>query len=71
MKLIHPDTEQEIDVAESVAARYINQGWRPPATDAPKGNASRDEWAAYALTKGFSEADIEGKSREELRAGLA
>jgi hypothetical protein len=68
---MHPATDREIDVAESVASRYIGQGWRPPAEDAPKGNAPRDEWADYALSKGFTEADIEGKSRAELRAALA
>lgn len=71
MKLIHPESSQEIEVAESVASRYIGQGWREPATDAPKGNASLTEWQDYARSKGFDDADIEGKTRDELRAALA
>jgi hypothetical protein len=71
MKLIHPDSKQEIEVADSVASRYQLQGWRAPATDAPKGNASLEEWQDYARSKGFSDADIDGRTRDELRAALA
>lgn len=35
--------------------------------DRPAGNASRDDWAAYALAQGADEADVEGLSRDELR----
>ena len=68
---MHPESNQEIEVAESVVARYLENGWREPAADAPKANAPKAEWAAYALTKGFSEADIEGMTRADLRAALA
>lgn len=35
---------------------------------APAGNASRDEWAAFALTQdGVSEDDVKDLSRDELR----
>ena len=71
VKLMHPDSRQEVEVAESVAGRYLANGWREPATDAPKGNASLDEWQEYARSKGFADADLEGKSRDELRAALA
>lgn len=36
---------------------------------APAKNASRQEWADYALTlPGVTEADVEGQSRDELAA---
>lgn len=70
-KLIHPNSNHEIDVAESVVGRYQSQGWREPADDAPKGNASLDEWQDYARSKGFADADLEGRTRDDLRAALA
>lgn len=44
----------------------------PPADEAPKGNASREEWAAYAATKGAPEeetrpVDEGGLKQTELR----
>ena len=44
----------------------------PPADEPPKGNASRDEWAAYANTKGASEEETRpveegGLKQTELR----
>lgn len=71
VKLMHPESRQEIEVADSVAERYESQGWRRPAEDAPKGNASLEEWVEYARSKGFSDTELEGKSRDELRAALA
>ena len=35
--------------------------------EAPTGNASKADWHAYALTQGFTEEGIEGRSRDELR----
>lgn len=34
----------------------------------PKGNASRDEWEAYARSQGAADADVTDLSRDELRA---
>lgn len=71
MKLIHPDSNLEIEVNPGDSAeRYTSQGWREPAEDAPKGNASLAEWQDYARSKGMSDADIEGVSRDDLRAAL-
>lgn len=43
----------------------------PEAADGPAerpaGNASRDEWAAYAATLGLEQELIDGASRDELR----
>ena len=36
-------------------------------TDPPAGNASTEVWQAYARSKGATDADLEGKSRDELR----
>lgn len=71
MKLMHPDSNQEIDVDPGAAWRYESQGWRAPADDAPKGNASLEDWQAYARDKGLSALDIDGATRDELRAALA
>jgi hypothetical protein len=34
--------------------------------DLPKGNASRDDWAAYALAHGMTEEDLAPPDREQL-----
>jgi hypothetical protein len=45
----------------------------PPGTPAaasygpPARNGSRDDWAAYALTLGATEADLEGQTRDYIR----
>lgn len=71
MKMMHPDSEQEIDVDPGAAWRYESQGWRQIAADAPKGNGTLEEWQDYARNKGLTDDDIEGQSRDELRAALA
>ena len=71
MKLMHPDSKQEIEVSDEMAYRYTSQGWREPAEDAPKGNAALVDWQDYARSKGLSDNDIEGSTRDELRSALA
>lgn len=71
MKLMHPDSEQVIEVADSVAGRYASQGWRVPADDAPKATASLKAWQEYARSKGFTDEDLKGMKRGEIRAALA
>ena len=70
-KLMHPDSDLEVDVNPGSAPRYYQQGWREIAADAPKGNDSLSEWQEYALSKGFSDDEIDGQSRDQLRATLA
>lgn len=36
--------------------------------DAPAGNASTDEWKAWSLAQGKTEAELEGLGRGEIRA---
>lgn len=38
------------------------------ASEAPAGNASKDAWHAYALTQGYTEEGLEGRTRDEIRA---
>ncbi|MDQ5861567.1 MAG: hypothetical protein M3536_04805 [Actinomycetota bacterium] len=35
--------------------------------DAPTGNASKADWLAYALTQGYTEEGLEGRTRDEIR----
>lgn len=57
----------------------MGSGWRPfpskgeapiPAADAaPRGNASREEWAAYAAFRGVAVSD--DAKRDEIKAAIA
>lgn len=71
VKLMHPGSQQVIEVADSAAPRYLGQGWRVPAGDAPKASASLAKWQEYAQTKGFSDEDLDGLTKAEIRAALA
>lgn len=71
MKLTHPASTQEIDVIDSVAGRYMAQGWRPATPAAPKGNASLAEWQDFAREQGMADDDIEGLTRDDLREALS
>lgn len=62
---VHPDR----------VGRYLSRGYRktgeaPVSSDGdrPKGNASRDEWAAYADSLGVTYP--EGATRDDIRALL-
>jgi topoisomerase IA-like protein len=39
----------------------------PDAPEQPAGNASHDEWVAYAVSQGVDQDEAEAKSRDELR----
>lgn len=51
------------DVKETVATVEATD----TTPEEPAGNAPTDEWQAYALASGATEADIEGLGRNELR----
>lgn len=55
-------TEVPNDVVEAAAE---NAGEPPLAM--PSGNASRGEWADYARSRGATEEELEGQSRNDLR----
>lgn len=69
--MTHPDSDQEIDVLDEHVDRYETQGWRVATAGAPSGNASLEVWQEFARTQGFSEDDLVGKSRNDLRAALS
>lgn len=71
VKLTHPDSTQELDVLPDQVERYESQGWRTATAGAPAGNASLETWQEFARTKGFTEEDLDGKSRDDLRAALS
>jgi len=74
--LVHPDLPGRppyLTDPDAVEV-YLRSGWqRAPEPepelaggDLPKGNASRDEWAAYALGHGLTEEDLAPADREQL-----
>jgi hypothetical protein len=69
--MTHPASNQEIQVAPSAVERYESQGWRKATPDAPKGNASLEDWQAFAREQGFTDEQIDGKTRDDLRAALS
>lgn len=58
----------EAAIAESASAGDAARGDAPATGDAgePARNASRDEWVAYALTKGATEESVADLKRDEL-----
>jgi len=73
----HPSLpEVSVNVPPDAVEVYERSGWHlvpdePPDDETgdglPKGNASREEWAAYALGHGLTAADVEPLSRDEIR----
>lgn len=43
-------------------------GERDETVEIPAGNASLEAWQEYARSQGLTDADLEGKSRDDLRA---
>lgn len=59
--------------AKSGSGSGSGSGSTPPADGEPKGNASREDWVAYATTKGAPEEETKpvedgGLSRNDLKA---
>ena len=79
--MTHPDLPDRPQLVDPEAVPiYERSGWSPsraeldaaadlsePEDGLPKGNASREEWAAYALGHGLTAADVEPLSRDEIR----
>jgi hypothetical protein len=60
-------------VEDEVEKAVVSEGEQRSTDEAPKGNASRDEWAAYAVTQGAPDEEIipvedGGLSRDDLKA---
>lgn len=58
-----------VEVPTSDVGRWQASGWvaGQVSDDRPAGNASRDEWAAYALAQGADDELVESLTRDELR----
>jgi len=66
--------EQHLRSKMIVKGDYVPEAQQAPDSDAapaadekPSGNASHDEWAAYAVSQGMSQDEAEALSRNELR----
>lgn len=65
-----PDpVEPEPEVASGPAEEVPTEVSTPELVE-PKGNASLDEWRAYAIQKGVDEDELEDLKREEIKALL-
>lgn len=62
---VHPDDLERFDRLNGPAQPV---DVKPLAPEAPAGNASLEEWQAYARSQGATDADIEDKTRNDLRA---
>lgn len=68
LKLVDGTAPPEVAVGGEGGAE---RGSAPPPVDpnaAPAGNASRDEWEAYAVRRGVDAAEATGMKREDLKA---
>lgn len=54
--------DEEKAAAEAAALAAADEG------KAPAGNASKDDWHAYALANGKTSADLDGLGQREIRA---
>lgn len=64
---VHVDDVEQQDVEETEHAENATDGTPIVEVAEPAGNASTDAWREYALAKGATDADVEGKSRDDLR----
>ena len=56
---------------ESEPEPVAPNGERDDIVDPPAGNASLEAWQEYARSRGLSDADLVGKSRDDLRGQFA
>ncbi len=69
-RLSHPGSNQIIEVVGDVS-NYLANGWRPATPEAPKASASLGAWQKFARSQGITDADIDGKTKAELRSALS
>lgn len=73
-RLNPPSSTAVVDVPDALVEQYRAQGWRDAdsAPDgAPRGNASLEEWAAYAIAQGVPGDALDGLKRDEIKQLLA
>lgn len=56
------------DIKKAAAPEPETAPADPAATGAPAGNASKEDWYAYALANGKTSADLDGLGQREIRA---
>lgn len=70
-----PSSTAVVDVPDALVAAYMAQGWtdgsETVADGPPRGNASVDDWRAYAVTQGLPAEDVADLKRDEIKKLLA
>jgi hypothetical protein len=67
--LRHPDIKKAAaPVAPEPETPESDEAPQDEAPAAPAGNASKEDWYAYALANGKTSADLEGLGQREIRA---
>lgn len=64
----NPETGETVNVGTGSVASMLASGWVAlPEDERPAGNASRDEWAAYAVAQGHTEEEIADLNRDKIK----
>lgn len=64
---VHVDDPDAQDAAETAHTEDAASGDPVVGVEQPSGNASADEWRAYAISQGASEDDVKDLGRNQLR----
>lgn len=64
----NPEVGGTVTESGNSAPEIPNPDEGKEADGKPRGNASRDEWVAYALANGKTEDDLKGLTQTEIRA---
>ena len=68
VKSVWGDPSAPVVAQDAAATMEAEEASDEVVAEKPAGNASRDLWAAFALAQGFASSDLEGQSRDEIRA---
>lgn len=66
-----PDEVEDQDEAEDPADKQEETAEEVPELEAPRGNASLEDWAIYAMSKGVAGETLDGLKQSEIRALFA
>jgi hypothetical protein len=73
-RFTHAVTGVTVSVDDDTAANLSASVWKPegetseaPSDGRPAGNASAEEWEAYALANGRTAEELQGLGRNEIR----
>jgi hypothetical protein len=74
-RLSPPSSTAVVDVPDEQVEAFKAQGWTDEAgtavDGAPRGNASVDDWRAYAVTQGLPVDAVADLKRDEIKQLLA